>query len=150
MKSTLSIVLCACLISLCGVTTSRASGYAASVVDVVIVRPAGFAATVVGSAFFVVALPFAAAANGVKETGDALVVDPAKFTFVRPVGDFNSLKDEPTDASSSQLMRGPGLRQVRNSELPSDKASRKKVTNRRKTSLVPTELSPPTRQFADG
>ena len=149
MKRTLSIVLCACLISLCGATTSRASGYAASVVDVVIVRPAGFAATVVGSAFYVVALPFAAAANGVKETGDTLVVAPAKFTFVRPVGDFNSLKDQPTDASTSELLRAPARRHVQNSEWPSEKASRKKVTNRRKPALALTDQSPPTRQFTD-
>ena len=45
--------------------------------DALVVRPLSFAATVVGSAIFVVALPFAALAKDVKGTGQALVGAPA-------------------------------------------------------------------------
>jgi hypothetical protein len=54
-------------------------------------RPACFVATVVGSAIFVVALPFAAMSKSTKKTADALVVKPAKATFSRPLGEFEEL-----------------------------------------------------------
>ena len=56
--------------------------------DVLVVRPLGLAATVVGAAIFVVALPFAAIAKDVKATGSTLVGAPARFTFQRKLGDF--------------------------------------------------------------
>jgi hypothetical protein len=86
-------VLCACLISLGSVNTSRADDEkaVASIADVALVRPGCFVATLIGSAFFIVALPFAAASGSVKETADTLVVHPAQATFTRPVGDFTSL-----------------------------------------------------------
>jgi hypothetical protein len=89
MKRKQLIVLCACLISLSGINTSRASGIAA-IGDVVVVRPVSFVATVLGSVFFVVALPFAAASKSTKDTANVLVVEPAEYTFTRPVGDFSS------------------------------------------------------------
>ena len=92
MKRKLSIVLCVSLISMSGVNTSRASGIAA-IGDVVVVRPVSLVATVLGSVFFVVALPFAAASKSIKETANTLVVEPAQFTFTRPVGDFSSYDD---------------------------------------------------------
>ena len=66
---------------------------AAMIVDVVIARPAGFAATVVGSAFFVLALPFALASKSVDKAAESLVVKPARVTFTRPLGDFDMLKE---------------------------------------------------------
>lgn len=88
------IVLCACLMTLGGVSTSRASDddAIAAIADVAVVRPGCFVATVIGSAFFVVALPFAAVSGSVKATANTLVVQPAQATFTRPVGDFTSLE----------------------------------------------------------
>lgn len=57
--------------------------------DALLVRPVSFAATAVGAAIFVVALPFAALAKDVKGTGRALVGAPAAFTFKRKLGDFS-------------------------------------------------------------
>ena len=65
----------------------------AVIADVTIVRPGCFIATVIGSAFFVVALPFAAISKSVKKTAKTLVVTPARATFTRPVGDMDSLGD---------------------------------------------------------
>jgi hypothetical protein len=78
---------------------TRAEGRASSAptaeaifADVVLVRPLTFAATVIGSAIFVVALPVAAVSKSVEPTAHALVVRPARATFTRPLGDFETLR----------------------------------------------------------
>jgi hypothetical protein len=58
--------------------------------DALVVRPVGLASTVVGAAIYVVALPFAAIAGDVKGMGRSLVGSPARFTFKRRLGDFES------------------------------------------------------------
>ena len=65
----------------------------AMIMDVIVARPLCLAATAVGSAFFVIALPFAAMTKGVKRSANSLVVAPAKATFTRPLGDFEELVD---------------------------------------------------------
>lgn len=60
--------------------------------DALVVRPVALASTVVGAAIFLVALPFAAIAGDVKSTGDVLVGAPARYTFKRRLGDFESHK----------------------------------------------------------
>ncbi len=59
-------------------------------VDVAVARPVGLALTIVGSALFIVSLPFTAASHSVDKAAQALVVAPAKDTFTRPVGDLES------------------------------------------------------------
>jgi hypothetical protein len=58
----------------------------AMLADVFILRPFGLAATVLGSVAFVVALPFTLLTRSVDKSAQRLVVDPAKFTFARPLG----------------------------------------------------------------
>jgi hypothetical protein len=65
----------------------------AMVMDVLVARPLCFAATAIGSVFFVVSLPIAASTKSIKRSAHALVVTPAKATFTRPLGDFDSLKE---------------------------------------------------------
>lgn len=62
---------------------------AAMIVDLVIARPLGLAVTVAGSAFFVVSLPFAALGGNTGDTWQSLVVNPAEYTFARPLGEFD-------------------------------------------------------------
>lgn len=62
----------------------------AMVGDTILARPLGIASVVIGSALFVVSLPFAALGGNVKETAKELVVDPFNYTFQRPVGDFEN------------------------------------------------------------
>ncbi|MFC1815416.1 hypothetical protein ACFL0M_05600 [Thermodesulfobacteriota bacterium] len=57
-------------------------------VDIVLVRPIGILATVVGSVLFVVALPFSALGGNIDTTYQKLIVAPAKYTFKRPIGDI--------------------------------------------------------------
>ncbi|KPJ77615.1 MAG: hypothetical protein AMJ54_07270 [Deltaproteobacteria bacterium SG8_13] len=54
--------------------------------DLFFLRPFGAAATIVGSAIFVVSLPFSALGRNVPAAGKALVADPFAFTFTRPLG----------------------------------------------------------------
>lgn len=54
--------------------------------DLLIARPLLLVATVLGAGVFVVSLPFTALGGGVGDAGTALVVDPAKATFVRCLG----------------------------------------------------------------
>ena len=55
--------------------------------DVVFVRPFGVLATVVGTGFFVVSLPFTLLAGDVAHAADELVLAPFLYTFSRPLGD---------------------------------------------------------------
>lgn len=54
--------------------------------DLIIVRPAMLTFTILGSAVWLVALPFTAAGGNIKQSADTLVVGPAKNTFVRCLG----------------------------------------------------------------
>ena len=82
------------LVSFCTPTISTAEDSGSAIMaDVVIARPLCLAATAIGSAFFVLALPFAAVTKSVDRTAEILVVTPAKATFTRPLGDFESLKE---------------------------------------------------------
>ncbi|GAB3674432.1 hypothetical protein [Salinisphaera aquimarina] len=68
---------------------------AAMGVDVALVRPFSLAATVLGTGLFVVALPFSLLGMNVGEAGERLVVEPAKYTFVRPLGNFQANSPAP-------------------------------------------------------
>jgi hypothetical protein len=56
--------------------------------DLLVIRPLGIVASVVGTAVFIVSLPFSALGGNTKIACQKLVKDPAKFTFKRPLGDF--------------------------------------------------------------
>jgi len=57
-------------------------------VDIFLARPLGMVATILGSALFVVSLPFSAAGGNTREVYQKMVVEPARYTFLRPVGDI--------------------------------------------------------------
>ncbi len=61
---------------------------AAMIVDCLIARPMGFASLVLGSASFVVCLPFSSLGQNVDESFEVMVMDPARYTFLRPIGGF--------------------------------------------------------------
>jgi len=93
MKTKLLTVVCVIVIGLCSVTAGHASedDPLDVVADLALVRPGCFVATVLGSVVFIVALPIAVISRSVKQTADTLVVQPAKATFTRPLGDFSTL-----------------------------------------------------------
>jgi len=54
--------------------------------DFVLVRPLMLVSTVLTTATFVVSLPFSLLGGNVGDAAKSLVVEPAKYTFVRPLG----------------------------------------------------------------
>jgi hypothetical protein len=62
--------------------------YGTMLVDGIVVRPLGIAATIIGAAGWVVTLPFSLLGGNAGGAADALVMDPARFTFTRPLGEF--------------------------------------------------------------
>ncbi|MEN6508779.1 MAG: hypothetical protein ABFD63_08370 [Smithella sp.] len=74
-------------------STAPVSAYETSDIDIIgdvfFAKPSGIAAIAVGSAIFVLALPFSLPTRSVDVVGRHLVLDPVEFTFCRPVGDFH-------------------------------------------------------------
>lgn len=56
--------------------------------DLVFLRPAGLAASVLGFGGVIVSLPFSITANNTREVGEAMYLEPIAYTFVRPLGDI--------------------------------------------------------------
>ena len=54
--------------------------------DVAVVRPMTFIASAIGAVGWVVSLPFTIIGGNMGEAGHTLVVDPLRYTFVRPLG----------------------------------------------------------------
>ncbi|MBS8240543.1 hypothetical protein DYI22_08490 [Marinobacter lipolyticus] len=70
--------------------------------DALFVRPALLATTIVGSAVYLVSLPFSALGGNAGEAGEVLVVGPAKATFVRCLGcSRTGRKPDTVDQSSN-------------------------------------------------
>lgn len=57
-------------------------------IDLVLVRPLGVVATAIGTAAFVVALPFTIPSGSVEASAREMVQKPAAYTFSRPLGEF--------------------------------------------------------------
>jgi hypothetical protein len=56
--------------------------------DLIAVRPFSIAASVVGSAFFIVSYPFSALGGNTDAATEKLVKEPFRYTFSRPLGEF--------------------------------------------------------------
>jgi hypothetical protein len=92
----LAVTLCVLILAMTAPSASIASegnGPANMLIDVLVARPITFAATVIGSALFVVSLPIAATSHSTKSSAKFLVVGPAHDTFTRPLGDFEDFMD---------------------------------------------------------
>ncbi|MCC6275650.1 MAG: hypothetical protein IT569_07320 [Leptospiraceae bacterium] len=63
-------------------------------IDAILIRPLGMVSVVLGSALFVVALPFTLISGSVKQSGNRLVGYPLKFTFTRKLGSFPGYSEE--------------------------------------------------------
>ncbi|MFN2376371.1 MAG: multidrug transporter [Candidatus Binatia bacterium] len=67
----------------------------AMVADVLVARPLGLVVTVVGTVFFVAGLPFAAMAGDIDTPAQLLIGEPARYTFVRPLGEIGGDPPDP-------------------------------------------------------
>jgi hypothetical protein len=93
MKKIMNIVVATLLIlafnsvSLSAIQESSSRPSAGDVVsDVLVLRPLGFAGTILGSAAFVVSLPVTLATHKVDRAEKFLVEEPYNYTFERPLG----------------------------------------------------------------
>ena len=94
MKKLLAPVLVASLLSHSALVTAGVAiaeedeqpGLLAMYTDLLVLRPLGLITTVIGSAAYVVSLPFTAPTGGLKMAGKTLVAEPAMFTFARCLG----------------------------------------------------------------
>jgi len=75
----------------------------AMVIDVPI-RFLSLGLAVVGTAFFIVALPFALSSGSTGDAWDALVAEPFQFTFTRPLGKFDEWKSPRNESDSSEMI----------------------------------------------
>ena len=75
----------------------------AMVIDVPI-RILSLGLAMVGTAFFIVALPFALSSGSTGDAWDALVAEPFQFTFTRPLGKFDEWKSTTEESDSSELI----------------------------------------------
>jgi hypothetical protein len=66
------------------------------------VRVIGLGLAVAGTAFFIVALPFALTSGSTGDAWDALVVEPFEFTFTRPLGKFEDWRSPPVSSDKSE------------------------------------------------
>lgn len=65
------------------------------ILDFVLLRPLGLIGTALGTAAFIVSLPFSLPTKSADQAAYKLVVDPAKFTFARPLGEIEGFTDYP-------------------------------------------------------
>jgi hypothetical protein len=61
---------------------------AAMIIDVVPVRVLSFCGLVIGTVAYVVTLPLAYISGSQEMAAQKMVVEPARYTFIRPLGDF--------------------------------------------------------------
>lgn len=110
LRKTLVAMAASLLLSLPAV--SQASNQAANIADrdpsalrmtgdLVVARPMMLAATLIGTAVFVVSLPFSLIGGNVEQAADTLMVEPAKNTFFRCLGCTDRLTDEQIRAGVS-------------------------------------------------
>ncbi len=75
----------------------------AMMVDGVIARPLGLASTVIGSAFFVLTLPFTIPSDSVDSAKRQMIDYPAWFTFKRPLGEFGRRYERPVIQKTNKI-----------------------------------------------
>ena len=56
---------------------------------------------VIGTAVFIVSLPFALTSGSTGDAWTGLIVDPFEFTFTRPLGKFDDWRRAPIESSTS-------------------------------------------------
>lgn len=62
------------------------SGYMTA--DIFAARPVGLASTILGTATFIIASPFAALGGNLEQSCTKLIIEPFNYTFKRPLGIF--------------------------------------------------------------
>jgi len=109
-KLTVTILIAMCIIMTSVPVFGNDQAFEATV-DILLVRPVSLAATVVGTAVFIVSLPFSIPSKSVGATAQTLVVEPFNYTFTRPIGGFSGErmrgKAPSREVQSQAVEKGP-------------------------------------------
>ncbi|MFO8142207.1 MAG: hypothetical protein R6T87_10055 [Marinobacter sp.] len=102
---TLVATIAACLLAFSSLGHARAVDESPSALamttDALLLRPVLLATTIVGSAVYLVSLPFSALGGNAGEAGEVLVAGPARATFVRCLGcSRTGRKPEPVEQTN--------------------------------------------------
>lgn len=91
MKKMVAILLALMIIFTSSAVFAKEKPDASNIIgDLIILRPIGICTFVAGTTIFIVSLPIAVISGSTKQTAEALVADPFKFTFTRPLGEIES------------------------------------------------------------
>ena len=88
MKKITAVILVLTLLALSVPAFAETENDRGVVGDTIFGRPLGLVSIVGGAALWVVSLPFAAISGNLGTTTETLITNPVKYTFARPVGDF--------------------------------------------------------------
>ncbi len=73
-------------------STDKRPSIVAMGLDFLVVRPLTFAVTVGGGVFWLLTLPVSAIGGNAGEAGDKLFLEPARYTFARPLGHMKPVR----------------------------------------------------------
>ena len=65
------------------------------------IRVVSMGLIVIGTAIFIVSLPFALTSGSTGDAWTGLIVDPFEYTFTRPLGKFDDWRRRPLESSAS-------------------------------------------------
>lgn len=88
LMTTLSLVFAGPVLAVDDYAPNATPSAGAMAVDAVLVRPLSLVATVLGTGLFIVSLPFSLTGMNVGKADQRLIVEPLKYTFQRPLGNF--------------------------------------------------------------
>jgi hypothetical protein len=89
MKKITAVVLVLAILALSFPAFAETENDRGVVGDTIFGRPLGLASIVGGAALWVVSLPFALTSGNLGTTTETLITNPIKYTFARPVGEFD-------------------------------------------------------------
>ncbi|MGA3207660.1 MAG: hypothetical protein ABSE05_07535 [Syntrophales bacterium] len=87
-------------------------------VDILFIRSVSLAATVVGTAVFIVLLPFSILSQSAGHIARTLVAEPFNFTFTKPIGGFSGERMR-SNAPNSELQSPGAERSTETDTAPS-------------------------------
>ena|GEM_PF-1254578 len=91
MRKIAFVLAIALLLSMVSPLAAEEDKGAEMIVDAFVLRPAGLAATIIGSCAFILSLPFSSSdKEAQKEAAYWMVERPAHYTFCRPLGEFET------------------------------------------------------------
>jgi hypothetical protein len=93
MKAIYALIICTLAFAACPALADDAGTVSGDkgtdmLVDALVIRPLGVVGTVLGAAATLVSLPFTIPGGNVGEAAHYMIVEPAEYTFNRPLGDF--------------------------------------------------------------